>query len=482
MPRTTLPIANGFYQSGSLPVSAQNCVNAYPVVEQGPSTNQETLRGTPGLVQVADNGANPCRGSHLLADEPYFVIGDTLYKLNSDETVTAISGTITGTGPVVMAENGTQLCIVVPGTGGYIYTTSGGLTAITDPDFSAQGAPTSVRFVDGYFVFTTADSKIINSNVNDGTVYDALDFGSAESTPDDVVGLEIFFNQLFVGGSRTTEGFTNTGGDAFPFTRSNLFLSQGFVSQFSVQVARNRFLFIGRGTNEQPAVWEMVGNSTEQVSTYPIDQLIGGLTPAQLAAITSWSYSQGGHYFVGWNLPGTTIVYDLTTGRWHERQSRIPDAETANTYTIQNWRCRDPIAAYGKIYAGDSESGKIVRVDLDAYTELGTEILREFTTQPFQNNMDPLFVASLELSVESGVGNEGATDPLIVLSRSRDGGRTFPYRRPRPIGKQGEYHRRTIWRRMGRADTTDVYRFEIADPVKFVGIQLTAELRAGSGQ
>ena len=56
MPDVVLPIANGFYISDSLPISAQECVNWYPNIVQAPALSQETLFGTPGLVQQATTG------------------------------------------------------------------------------------------------------------------------------------------------------------------------------------------------------------------------------------------------------------------------------------------------------------------------------------------------------------------------------------------------------------------------------------------
>jgi hypothetical protein len=55
MPRTTLPIANGFYESDSLPISSQNCVNLYPVIEDVEALAQETLCGAPGVEWILAN-------------------------------------------------------------------------------------------------------------------------------------------------------------------------------------------------------------------------------------------------------------------------------------------------------------------------------------------------------------------------------------------------------------------------------------------
>jgi hypothetical protein len=413
-----------------------------------------------------------CRGSQTLDGTPYFVLGATLVRLNSDETTTSISGTIEGTGPVSMAENGTQLCILVPGGKGYIYTVSGGLAEITDTDFRASGDPQAVTFVDGYFVFTTDEKKVIVSNLNDGTAYNALDFGSAESDPDEVVAPVVLFNQLFVAGATTFEAYSNIGGAGFPFARSNLFFQQGVAAPFSIQSTPETFTWVGNGKRQRPAVWIVEGNQTRKISSRGIDLLLDSLTDAEIAAITSWAYGADGQFFVGWNLPSTTIVYDFVTGRWHERQSRVSTG--INAYTIGACRQRDHIVAYGEVYCGDSEDNRIGKLTEDTYSEYGNLIFREFTTQPFMNNLEPFSVPSLELQLESGVG--GNTEAEVIMWQSKDGGHNYTAPRVRPFGRRGEYERRAVWRRLGRADRTVSYRFRITDPVKVVGIQLVADI------
>lgn len=472
MPITSLPIASGFYRTDSLPISAQSCVNVFPVIEEAPALVPESLRGCPGATQVV-SGDSACRGSFSLNGSPYFVNGSTLSRLESDGTRTEIIGTITGTGPVSMAENGTQLCILVPGGDGYIYTVAGGLQQITDSDFRANGNPTAVVFLDGYFVFTTDAKKIIVSALNNGLSYDALDFGSAESSPDEVVAPAVLYNQLFIGGNTTFEAFSNVGGAGFPFQRSNLFLQQGVSARFSIQTTPDTFTWIGGGVKQQPGVWVVDGNQTRKISTRGIDRLLREVTPSQLAATTSWSYGQDGLYFVGWNLPTTTIVYDFTSGRWHERKSRI--LTSTNEYTVTASRYRNHILAYGELYCGDSEDGRIGELSLNTHSEYGEEILREWTTQPFQNNLQPFSVPYIELQMESGVG--GVDTANVVMSRSTNGGRDFLTPRARPFGKQGEYNRRAIWRRNGRPKMTDMYRFTITDKVKVSAIQLIADIQ-----
>jgi len=476
MPRTILPIANGAYKSESLPLSAQQCVNWYPHIAEVPALNKETLRGTPGLYQVATSGesvTDSSRGEKTFKSRLYVVNGQTLFRVNADHTLTNL-GQIESDARVVMVNNDTQLLILVPGGAGYIFEDdTDTLTEITDSDFRANGNPQYACFIDGYFVFTTDEKKFIVSALNDGLTYDALDFGSAESSPDGVVVPFVQNNQLFVGGEFTVEAFQNIGGNEFPFQRSGLFLQQGVFSPFSPTQTADTILFIGGGEDESPAVWALAGNGTQKVSTQAIDDMLRRLTADELADVYGWSYGQAGHYFVGFALPDTCIVFDTATNRWHERTSRV---EISGAIQTISYRVRGFATAYGRLYVTDSQDGRIGVADMDTYTEYGAEIARIVATQPFQNNMEPFFLPLLEVTVESGVGNSACPNPQIRLQVSRDGGKTWSDERSRSIGAIGQYNRRAVWRRNGRSSRFDVYRLLMSDPVKPVILQLTAQI------
>jgi hypothetical protein len=471
MPKVVLPIANGFYESDSLPISAQECTNFYPNIAQAPALNQETLFGTPGLVQVAFADAlNNNRGAHEMNGVPYFVMGKSLYSMAANYTLSNL-GTISGTGRVSMADNGTQMLILDPGGDGFIYNhVTSTLTQITDPDFTANGNPQIVVYIDGYFCLTTDSKKFIVSALNDGLSYNALDFGTAESDPDEIVAPVVFKNQLFIGGSQTIEAFQNIGGADFPFQRTGLFLSKGIASPFSIQSMLDTFVFVGSGQNESPAIWALNGNSVTKISTTAIDKELNKLTEGQIADIYSWAYAQKGAYFVGFALPGTTFVYDTISKRWHERKSFIDGSLGA-------YRVTSLVKAYNQTWAGDLADGRIGRLDQEVYKEYENVIQRTIVTQPFQQNMDSFVVPEIEMTVESGVGNAETIDPQIGMARSRNG-KTWADTRYRKLGKIGEFNHRAIWRRNGRAARFELFRFTMSDPVKPVLIQLTAEVEA----
>lgn len=478
MPKQTIPIANGFYEAESLPISAQQCINWYPNIVQSQALSQETLFGTPGLSQLITTGEfqEINRGAWVMAGIPYFVNGNTLYRLNKTivdgvDTFSADDlGTIEGTARVSFADNGTQLCILNPGGKGYIFTDSpDSLVEITDGDFAANGQPQYVVYIDGYFLFTTDSKKFIVSALNDGTSYNALDFGSAEADPDDIVAPIVFKNQLFIGGSQSMEAFQNIGGVGFPFQRTGLFLDKGLSAAQSIVPTSDSFLFIGAGKNESPAIWSLAGSSAQKVSTTAIDFLLQQATDTEISEAFAWSYAQKGAYFVGFTFGDNTLVYDVVSQRWHERQSFIDGVDS-------RFRANSFVQAYGRIICGDSQDGRIGSLDPDVYTEYSNTIKRSIATQPFANQMDSFTVPQLELTVESGVGNGDVEEPLMSMDYSKNGGKTYVDKRTRKMGRIGEYNKRAIWRRLGRFDRFAVFRFTLSDAVKPVIIMCVADI------
>lgn len=484
MPKIDLPFTGGYYVSRSLPISNQQCKNLYVHINTGGGLAPESLYGTPGSNQLATTGGTgeANRGGHVKNDVPYFVNGNTLYVLNRTvdaqdvETFNTVAlGTIEGDGRVSMADNGTQLCILVPGGKGYIYNEAAGtpFEEITDVDFRANGDPQQVVYIDGFFLFTTDQKKIIISALNNGLAYNALDFGTAEADPDKIVAPIVNNNQLFVGGSETFESFNNVGGSGFPFQRlEGGGFSVGVFSPFSLINVSSTFMFVGGATNEAPSVYAFTGSGFAIVSSDAINVLLEKLTAEQLENVFAMSYSEGAARFVAWVLPETTIVYDLTSKRWHERGSYdIVDDVTSEF----RWRANSAIKAYSRILIGDSQDGRIGEIDLDILDEYGQNILRTISSLPFSNRGESIKVPSIELTLESGVGNATVPDPVISMDRSKDG-KTFSDRRTRRAGKVGEYDHRAIWRRNGRAARLEVFRWTMSDKVKWVLIKVTANI------
>lgn len=90
--------------------------------------------------------------------------------------------------------------------------------------------------------------------------------------------------------------------------------------------------------------------------------------------------------------------------------------------------------------------------------------LRQFAIPTDENKW--IFLRRLELEFQRGEGlSDGqGSDPQIMLSISRDGGKTWGPEIWTSAGKQGEFQRRAIWRQLGRA-RNPVVRIVVTDPV-----------------
>jgi hypothetical protein len=481
-----IPLSNGFYVDESLPVALQQCTNWIPVNSQASTITQRALYGSAGIRQATTTGSDSTdanRGAWILDGIPYFVNGTGLYSLTRTfpsgvETFTAnLLGTITGSGRVSMADNGTQLIIVVPGTPtvGYVYTVAGGLVTITDVDFTANGNPQFVVYIDGYFALSTDTKKWIVSALNDGTSYNALDFGSAEQDPDPIVAPIVHNNQIFLTGSRTTEGAQNIGGSGFPFQRNNVFLDKGCYAGFSLISTNQQFFMIGGGKNEKAAIYAYQGGGYVKISTPAIDKAIDGYSDAVIATAFSMAWSEKGQFYVAFVFTDRAFVWNMTTQLWNELKSGILNSVTTEVEQTR-WRVNSMVTAYGYNLVGDSQDGRIGILDDGVYTEYSQNIIRVFNPPPLYNGGRPFRLPWVELVMENGVGDATTPEPIISMAISEDA-RLFDYERNRKIGPVGKYGQRTIWKKNGRFPRMGILQFRLSDPVKPVVIRLDARIK-----
>lgn len=493
MTKITLAVANGNYSTNSLPFSSQRCINGYPLYAENAAYNDRAVIGTDGVKSVTTTGVTITgtpRGDTVVNGILYRVSGTTLYSISKDLVVTSI-GTIASTEIVSFANNGTYLVLCVPGGNSYTYNTdTSTLAQITNFNFIVSD---SVSFVDGRFVFTATNGAIFFiSDLNDPTSYDALNFGTAEASPDKIVAGVINHNELFIFGTNTVEGYQNAGISGFPFVRiPGALIEKGLHARNGTLVFDNTIMFIGGGFNESTAIWRITSSSSAQkVSTNAIDQVIQSFTADEISDLAfSTTYSKDGSFFavftfksVGDRIPAKTLVYNATSSAmagfpvWHEQRSGEDEGR---------WAVGSIALAYGRHYVSNYTSGALLGyLDNETYTDFGESdgIVREVITQPFAQENKSVFYSSLEITMETGVGltTGQGVDPQIRMSYSDDGGRIWSNETSRTMGKIGEYRRRVLWRgSLGYAPTSRMFKFVVSDPIKFVIIKL--EVYAGVG-
>lgn len=469
MPQITkIPFIGQSYESISKPFAAQQAINFYLEDAQSEARSNKALVGTPGLSTFIDLGAGAnaaIRGLHVFEDFLYAVSGQTLYKIDELGNSTAL-GTIPLTTRVSIENNTTQLC-VVNGTDGFIYTPSSDtFEKILDVDFRPADI---VQFLDQYFIFHETDSpRFFISALSNGLNYNGLDFGTAEGSPDLIVSILADHRDLLLFGEVSTELWDNTGNVDFPFEVQNgVFIERGCGAPASVVKMDNQVYWLG----EDRVIYTLNGYLPAKVSTHAIDERIRQYDRVDDAF--AFHYTEGGHFFYCITFPDgdETWCYDASSKSWHQRSSGAKAGR---------WRANAYAKFKGKNYIGDSQSGKIFEMSLETYAEDGNPIVRVRTTMPETANELPVFMAKLQVYMESGAGlvSGQGSNPLVGLSWSDDGGRTFKDPRFREMGKTGEYATRVIWRRLGRFRNR-IFKLVVTDPIKTVIIDASAEVEPG---
>lgn len=467
------PILGSTYVARSVNAADARMVNLFPEIIPEGGKEPAFLNRAPGLKLEVTVGNGPVRGLWYLNNAMYVVSGSKFYKVTTSNVVQEIGSVFGDSGPVSMADNGTQLFIACNGPS-YIYnTTTDVFSRITDPDF--PGAVT-VSYLDGYFVFNEPDSqKIWVTSLLDGLSVDPLDFASAEGSPDGVVGIIADHREIWVFGTNSVEVWYNSGNADFPLSRiQGAYNELGCAAPYSIAKMDNGLFWLGKDARGQGIVYRANGYTGTRISTHAVEWQIQQYD--DLSDAIGYTYQQDGHSFYVLIFPSAnaTWVYDVATQAWHER------AGFANgSFTRHRSNCQ--VFFNGKILVGDYANGNIYSFDLDDYSDNGSiqKWLRSWRALPTgQNNLKRTAQHSLQLDLETGVGlNLGqGSDPQVMLRWSDDGGHTWSNEHWVSIGKIGEYYRRAIWRRLGMTMKIRdrVYEVSGTDPVKIaiVGAEL----------
>ena len=210
------PILGQAYVARSINAADNRMINLFPEVTPPGSKDTGFLNRAPGLNKLITVGNGPIRAewaNQSSTADAFVVSGNQFYKIDLNYNVKLL-GNVTGTGPVSIADNGTQLFIAC-NPDGFIYNKSTGVfQQITDPDFA--GAVT-VGYLDGYFVFNQPNSQIVwVCDLFDGLSISPLNFASAESSPDTLASLAVNNREVWLFGTNSIEVWYDAATTGFP--------------------------------------------------------------------------------------------------------------------------------------------------------------------------------------------------------------------------------------------------------------------------
>lgn len=462
------PILGASYVARSINAADNRMVNLFPEMTPDNGQTAAFLNRAPGLEYLQSVGTGPIRAlwAHQTNGSDFYVVsGNEVYKMSTLTGDPVLLGTVSGTGPVSIADNGTQLFFAC-NPDSYIYNeVTNVFQQITDPDF--PGAVT-VGYLDGYFVFNEPDSqRVWVTSLLDGLSVDPLDFASAEGSPDGLVALIVDHREAWLFGTDSVEVWYDAGLPDFPLTRiQGAFNEIGCVAAFSVAKLDNGLFWLGTDARGQGIVYRANGYTGQRVSTHAIEYAIAQYS--DISDAVAYTYQQEGHAFYVLTFPtgNATWVYDVATQAWHERAGWLNGAFTRHR---SNCQCN----FLGNTVVGDFENGNIYKMSLDVYSDNGDiqKWLRSWRALPTgTNNLKRTAHHSLQLNCESGVGliDGQGSDPQAMLRWSDDGGHTWSNEHWSPMGKIGAYYQRVFWRRLGMTlKLRDrVYEVSGTDPVK----------------
>jgi hypothetical protein len=449
------------YQAWSLPFNSERTVNLFPVYDRD-GREVAALYGTPGLSLFSTIGSGAIRGGFKSKKNGrvFFVSGNILFEVDSAGTSTNRGSLNQSAGNITISENETQMAIC-DGETVYIYTYSSDTFAqVTDPDLPVSGTITTI---DNYFVVNEVGTgKFYISALGDGTSWNALDFKSAESSPDKILRVFNGVGELWCFGENTTELFSNTGASDFPFEKiSNGDFDIGILSPYSAQAIGRSIFWLGQDAYGKGIVYETSSINPRPISTPAIDILIQAASNPE--DIVSWVYQEKGHTFyilTGGGLE-TSLCYNITNKMWHERAFTNPEGN------FEPHRGQCCVFAFGQQIVGDRENGNLYTMDMDIYSDNGFDIVRERIYRHLYKEGDRLRYNDLEVGVESGVGlqNGQGSNPKLALSLSKDDGRTYSNTYTVEIGKAGEYFETARWRQLGVTEGM-TFKLRFSDPVK----------------
>ena len=204
-------------------------------------------------------------------------------------------------------------------------------------------------------------------------------------------------------------------------------------------------VFLGKDYKAQP------------ISTYAIAQKISSYET--ISDAIGMIYQQLDHIFYVLVFPSAdaTWVFDRREGLWHERMWLDEGIE-------HRIRPNFLVAAYGKIIAGDWETGDLYQYDLEANTDNGRPIQRIRSFPHFQNSGKRSSFSRFTLDMECGTAMD-TDDHTVTMRYSYDKGKTWKNPMTQSLGALGEYLVWPVWAGSQGLSRDMIYEVSWTSPV-----------------
>ena len=462
----TLPLAGPTRQDRSIQVNGQRSINMYPAIKDPGAKADLIMYSHPGLLKKTTIGLGPIRGNALEWNgNLYWITGSSVYKQDSTNTYTLISGSLLTSGTRIVMDGGRTYFMIVDGTYGY-YCDGTTLTRITDEDFPV---PTHVAYLDGYFIVNDVDTDnfYINTTVEDPTAWAALDFAAANARPDENLALSVVGKDLYIVGGESTQIYFNSGNADFPFDPYPGALPVGIEAAYSIVSSSSGLFYLATSREGGRFIVNVTGQSFRVISDQELNWQIGQMTSTSNAYAWFRRQAESSFYEITFPSEGKTYSYNVETGLWSELKS----------YGINFFRGSGYGFLANKAFVGDYDNGNIYQLDFATYTDDTNAYIRKRVTRVIHSKGKQLSVRMLMLDADAGVGliTGQGSDPQVMMRYSTDGGHTWSSELWADLGAIGEFDRRPQWDNLGTGRDW-VFEFSVSDPVEFNMFNIHADV------
>jgi hypothetical protein len=443
-------------------------LNAYTeVIESKSGKTPIQLLGTPGLTRfISLAAAGGMRVLYTASNGRVFGIqGNVFFELLGNGTGVVRGVIASSFNPISMADNGISL-MLVDHYEGWVFTFSTNVfLKITDPDFPGAS---KVDFLDGYFVFVHPGSQQFGWTNLLSTDLDALNFSSAEGSPDQLVTQLVMHREYWAIGKTSTEIFVPSGDPDAPFARvQGTFLHQGTTAINSVARLGETACWLSNTDQGQPIVVQVSGYNPQRVSTHPMETILQGYSTVDDAQ--AWGELWQGHWWYTLTFPTANATWrlDMSTGLWAQLGSLNPVTGAVDRYPASCFTF-----GFNRHIYGSHSTGAVYEARSDAYTFDGAVRRIEAILPPVYSPEDGNRVIhkSLQIDLRTGVGADGGSiphsNPQLMLSWSNDGGESWSAERLMQVGRIGESRVRAKAYQLGMARDRR-YKIAMTDGVRF---------------
>lgn len=450
-------MTGGYYEHKSRPLNKQLTRNFWPQLQSSEKGRSKyILQSFYGLSLYKEQDGSSDRGMITNQGKLYRVIDTTLYEVTSGGSHIS-RGTIPGVSRCIMKAIGSSI-IIVNGSGAVYIWNGSTLTQNTSPNL---GNPRGAAVLNNQAIYDAGTGQGFDvSDVGTPGTINGLNNASAESFSDDLLIPYAYRETLYLMGRETIELWWNSGQGNPPFDKiQGAIINMGLGAIHSV--ADNPDFIFFFGSDRQFHSLTAGSTAVDTVISNPaMAKIFEGYTTVD--DCVGWTMQLEGQWFYVGTFPTENVTWVLPVGgEWFQWGSGVSGRIRANSYAN----------IFGKHLVAEHDSGNLYELNPEVYTDVDDAIIRTRDSAPIHSGLigqdnKEFEINSLELVMETGVGllTGQGVDPRVMVSVSRDGGKTFGTERQLKVGALGK---RTLVRSngWGRFKDSCVVRVRVSDPV-----------------